>query len=393
MAMVIERPQFQEGQMLGAQDLEALLDYNRARQARHARCAHIWGIVCGLELIIEEGKAIVTPGIAIDSSGAEIVVAEKITLNEEDFVGDVVLSKEDEKDDPDFAVFITRTNKEMVADQSLGRCQNVSGTRFLEHYQFRFRRNALNWDEGRSDVDVGADPDDSEESTLVVLLGFLKWDFDKWIANPQDKEFKSASLESGRIRPHFAGIRAEEMVGTAGRLVLRTDPPIVDGVPTKDAPTIVVDKNKESHTFAFGVDNGQGDFDPKFSVDLKGNVFASGSLNIPINVSKVFVQSGTATDGSKLVLPTGISEEQLGDSNVVLHVHLTPRLNLSVRPSAAGSWFPMGQHRCEIDEDRRVTCLIEWVDAAAPANIEPLPGVFDYLLMVSVPASKEGSTT
>ena len=74
-----ERPHFFEGQYLGAEDLEILLGYLREQSARHLLGAHTLGIVAGIDLASRADAAgapeyFLTPGVAIDGYGREIVV-------------------------------------------------------------------------------------------------------------------------------------------------------------------------------------------------------------------------------------------------------------------------------------------------------------------------------
>ncbi|HZM45927.1 MAG TPA: tail fiber domain-containing protein [Burkholderiales bacterium] len=73
-----ERPQYYEGQYLGAEDLAAAVSYARVGQARHALGAHTWGIALGLELIERphpggDVEITLTPGYAWDGIGRPIV--------------------------------------------------------------------------------------------------------------------------------------------------------------------------------------------------------------------------------------------------------------------------------------------------------------------------------
>ena len=65
----IERPQYYDGEYLGADDLSALVRYGRAAQARHALGAHLWGIAAGLDLVeraLPSGdvEEVLSPGVA-----------------------------------------------------------------------------------------------------------------------------------------------------------------------------------------------------------------------------------------------------------------------------------------------------------------------------------------
>src|SRR5947207_1124953 len=85
----IKRPNYYEGQYLGAQDLATAQEYQRQQDQRHRLAAHTWGIAAGLEL--EEraksagGAAVdvfVKPGYAVDGFGRAIVVLEPYRLSE-----------------------------------------------------------------------------------------------------------------------------------------------------------------------------------------------------------------------------------------------------------------------------------------------------------------------
>jgi hypothetical protein len=76
-----QRPQFFEGQYLGADDLSATIEYSRLLAQRHDLGAHTWGIAIGLTLVetpIPDGSPAVTvtiaPGYAWDGFGRPIVV-------------------------------------------------------------------------------------------------------------------------------------------------------------------------------------------------------------------------------------------------------------------------------------------------------------------------------
>lgn len=76
-----QRPQFFEGQYLGADDLTATVEYSRLLSQRHDLGAHTWGIAIGLTLVetpTPDGTGAVTvtiaPGYAWDGFGRPIVV-------------------------------------------------------------------------------------------------------------------------------------------------------------------------------------------------------------------------------------------------------------------------------------------------------------------------------
>lgn len=76
-----QRPQFYENEYLGAEDLNAAVEYNRLQQERHALGAHTWGIAMGLQLKEKaqlggtgQVDTYIQPGYAWDGFGRPIVV-------------------------------------------------------------------------------------------------------------------------------------------------------------------------------------------------------------------------------------------------------------------------------------------------------------------------------
>lgn len=74
----IERPQYYDGEYLGAADLQASVEYARAGLTRHELGAHLWGIGLGLDLVerpLPSGdvEVVLTPGIAWDGYGRQIL--------------------------------------------------------------------------------------------------------------------------------------------------------------------------------------------------------------------------------------------------------------------------------------------------------------------------------
>ena len=83
----IDRPIFFENQVLGDQDLDAIVAYARDRDRRHSLGPHTWGIVFGLSLLDQEEPdgtiaCLLTPGIAVDGYGRLIVVERPLRVAE-----------------------------------------------------------------------------------------------------------------------------------------------------------------------------------------------------------------------------------------------------------------------------------------------------------------------
>ena len=78
------RNRYFTGKFLSAADLEQEQDYVRTKQRRHNRLLHGVGIVRGLEVSVEPREpgedpvVVVSPGVAIDPQGEELVVCERV---------------------------------------------------------------------------------------------------------------------------------------------------------------------------------------------------------------------------------------------------------------------------------------------------------------------------
>lgn len=70
------RNHFFPGRLLTAKDFELEQTYFREKLKLHNRSLHGFGIVSGLEVSQRQDKLIVTPGLAIDCEGNEILVPE-----------------------------------------------------------------------------------------------------------------------------------------------------------------------------------------------------------------------------------------------------------------------------------------------------------------------------
>ncbi|MBK7916053.1 MAG: hypothetical protein IPJ94_07305 [Chloroflexi bacterium] len=90
--MDITRPNYYQGQFLGAQDFNDELAYHRDMRRRHNLGPHTWGIVVGLELVEkpkESGTGVdlfLQPGMAVDGYGREIIVLHPTQLSPSTFL-------------------------------------------------------------------------------------------------------------------------------------------------------------------------------------------------------------------------------------------------------------------------------------------------------------------
>jgi hypothetical protein len=76
----LKRLRYFAGQFLSAEDLRAEQDYFREKSKRHNRVLHGSGVVSGLKVAIENGELHLSPGMALDCEGNEIVVDAQQTI-------------------------------------------------------------------------------------------------------------------------------------------------------------------------------------------------------------------------------------------------------------------------------------------------------------------------
>ena len=79
----LKRNRYFTGKLLSAEDFQQEQEYHLDRYRRRNRFLHGWGVVHGLEVSVEQGSTVVvSPGLAIDCAGNEIVVEaeERVTI-------------------------------------------------------------------------------------------------------------------------------------------------------------------------------------------------------------------------------------------------------------------------------------------------------------------------
>ncbi|MGH9972165.1 MAG: hypothetical protein ACREBG_30845, partial [Pyrinomonadaceae bacterium] len=76
-----ERNNYFHGKMLSARDLKAEQEYFNEKRWLINRMILGWGIVCGLEVELENGCLFVGSGLALDCCGHELLVCERQALH------------------------------------------------------------------------------------------------------------------------------------------------------------------------------------------------------------------------------------------------------------------------------------------------------------------------
>ena len=385
----IQRPVFYEGQILGALDLEATVEYSRGQEARHERYLHTWGIADGLQLTTKKKQleisgttfdyqeVTVSPGLAVDGRGREIIVAEATRLSEDDFDQLNVAITDATASYP--VLLVGRDAAPPASGFTVGRCSDNAATRQIENFEITFLSPGVDLNlDGQALPDVSAGPGSNNGSNnWMVLLGFVKWD-------KNIKKFTAIADSALGVSPRYAGVLADEVAARNHKLLFRTRVKNTSG-----NPAMLLDET-DGGRLQFGALNATGVVTPVLTVTAKGDVVATGTIKGAFTSGNVYVQSGVATDGLVLPLPSGVAPDQVGAGKATVHIQLTPRLSGLTSPTANAAVATSFQ--CEVDTDRRVKCLIRWIELNAPNTTIDLPGSCDYTVIVAVPATAGGAS-
>jgi hypothetical protein len=372
MAMVdVQRPVFFEGQILSAADLTGTVESDRARVARHERTLHEWGISDGLRLTgtrrqagtIPYVEVTVQPGMAVDGTGRQVVVGDPVPLSTALFkqVNGASLTG-----GAYYPVVLRGIDDEVAAPMfAMGSCDTGAGARRIaETYEVTFRPSggaAGLDDQPAPDVTGGPGPLDAPWD---ILLGFVQW-------NDTIDQFTAAvDAEPGGAARRYAGVKADAVAARGGRLELRP-------VPTREAGNVAVVLGGDPPALTFGVYQGDGTVDPRVTITAEGDIQADGVVKGKPSAQEVLVQSGTASDGIVLPLPTGVDPASVDRGAAVLHIVVTPR----AVPSAAPAGFPFGPfpEECFADSSRVLHCLVRWMKANGDS--QSVPASADYLVV------------
>lgn len=75
-----QRPNYFQGKLLTVKDFSMEQEYFLGKLRRHNRYLHGWGVVSGFEVRIRKGKIYLSPGVAVDCAGNEIVLEAREVL-------------------------------------------------------------------------------------------------------------------------------------------------------------------------------------------------------------------------------------------------------------------------------------------------------------------------
>jgi hypothetical protein len=346
------------------------VEHARGVAARHTRYLHDWGIAEGLGLVTQPRtdpvsnarfvEVSVSPGIAIDGTGREIVVPAPVVLRESDF--EEVNGADQAANEP-YPVFLTAVDRDASQSQSSSCGSTAGATRVEESFQILFGRRGDELLVGEQQPPPVGAPLASPPARWLVLLGYVQW---------TDGHFTGVATKARKVGLRYAGVRADTVSARSGSLTLRTG--VAEGQPA------VVLSGDDPPSLIFGLYQGSGTVAPLMTVAANGNLTIAGSFTGRMSVGSVLVTSGIATDGMLLPLPGGVTSEQVADGRVVLHVHLTPRVVPTATSFALQSPAEVG-----VDSSLRVRCRVRVYDpTAAPAQVFEQPGAVDFLVLASV---------
>jgi hypothetical protein len=77
----MQRPVFRDGRLLRTSDFVDEQAYHLSTHRQHNTTGHTWGIAAGLELLLVDGDMVVSPGVAVDGFGRDVVLSESRALD------------------------------------------------------------------------------------------------------------------------------------------------------------------------------------------------------------------------------------------------------------------------------------------------------------------------
>lgn len=375
------RPNFNEGQILGAADLNAQVTYDRLGAALHERTEHIWGVAQGLVLTPTTNttgtKPYVDidlyPGRAVDQLGRALVVMSPLRLQVSDFTGQIA------NRDPTkfFPVYIQAVDVAQVGDTQPGKCSVNLTTRFEERVQVSYGNPGSELtllDQTLPTVADGLDTTNLPSLDARVLVGWVQ--FDPSINGGQFIGVNTSGANNAAI--HYVGVVASDVVAAGGVLTLHTRP---DG----KRFVLSITENATGATLAFGQQDGSNPVVPTFTVDEKGNVTCAGSLQPGVQANTL-AESGMIFDGARLPLPPGVTDADLTSGKYRVHISLTPPTAQPTAMLMPNGTSPLALplvESCSVDDNRVLSCSIRWVDTTSFGQFVVMPAACNYFIVAS----------
>jgi hypothetical protein len=380
------RTVFAEGRILSAADLETLSQIPRGRSERHNRFVHRWGIVTGLTLTAEPSEdangtvfanVFLEPGLAIDGEGREILVTDRVQLNARRFQLEVGNSI-----DPtlSYPVFLSSQYRGMTeATGPTDPCGGgTGGARIEEGFAVSFGDPGDETLPQEPPPLSGAPSEPEGSSDWQILLGFVTWTNDAG-------NFAGIDTDAAARHRPFIGINAGIVAGDGNRVQVQPRDALLPG-----DTVLQVNQTADGPELCFGTFKSRtAAIETLLKVDAKGNLTVEGELTGKRSGTTVQMQSGIASHGIILPLPPGITEAQIADGSVTLHLQVAPMVDPAHSPDPSGDFAALVQE-CRVDEDRRVHCRIAWASlplgggvGAVGDTIEVGPGAVRFTVAVA----------
>jgi len=274
MATQDQRPRFYEGQYLGADDINAVVEYDHEMIARHELGLHGWGIAVGLTLLEQptpgapkRQNVFLAPGLAEDGFGRKIVVLTPAQLPDTlfakiPFAADVDdpsknngtppgrfvkvwLAYDEQTGQPPGAGFVNcdagneytrvqETYRFLIGDQTDTHRISVAGRTVNAVDALKISINPTAPSLPDESVPQQTFPSDNLTARWLIPIGFVRW-----VVNSSgggyfvDRNIDPNDRGDDRIRKvrHYIGTVTEAINGSDGALVLRnrTDDPNANG--------------------------------------------------------------------------------------------------------------------------------------------------------------------
>ena len=182
----------------------------------------------------------------------------------------------------------------------------------------------------------------------------------------------------GGIGPTYAGASADSVVARSGHLSLQSLPDTA-----ASSPMLVLDE-ADGGTLQFGTWKDK-QFSPTLTLKANGDLETKGSVSSKTVAGQLQIESGVATDGALLPLPGNITDDDIANGSVTLHIQVTPHLPGSVPPAGIPFVTPVAiPYECRA-EGRRVFCRVIWIGAGGGGPPTIVSAACDYTLIASAP--------
>jgi hypothetical protein len=377
MNATIERPSFYEQQILAATDLDAQVTYARNALARHERSQHIWGVVEGLSLTKTDNGFTVSPGIAVDVTGRQIVVEDEYLFNNQNFIDAGVQTLSDPPDQW-YPVFIDGVDEVQSAPPfNPGQCSVSGSSRVTENFDITVGRPGAELTDPTNPAPGDGPSGAPGVASWPVLIGYVQWD-----RTGSGAISKAQAQVDATRSARYSGIRADTIAARGGSITLRTQP-----LPQGGKPALSLNESGGG-TVQFGLLKADGSLNPLMWVNASGDLQVVGKIKGALAAGAVVAESGFASDGVTIALPAGVTDQQVLNQEAQVHVIVSPLVDPSAAPDTNSRWIASSLE-CYVDDTRQVHCRTRWLqldfgNAPPTPRIEDVAATCSYLIVASI---------